>query len=522
MCWDSSSNLFLCDTGNGKIKRIGTSGRLTHVIPPPPSDDHALQSMWIHRIRPEGVCMDNKGNMIFTDSVQHCVRRMTPEGHVSILAGIPRQAGFKDGDAHGALFNAPIGVACETRTGAVFVADSENHAIRMITAKGRVVTIAGGGVMPAAAVAASSASALSSGSAQRPSSASTQRSYSGRPPPAPVAPALSLSASTSPSESIEPQEGFVDGPAALARFFRPRGLVFDSAASVLYVVDTGNHAVRSIRIEHDRQEEETRVLHCFAELAVDEAAAATADSTSLDSARQLHAMLQSHASAAGMSRHASMPSFHAPLSVAPVPARPSSSESMGPLARQAASSSIALQALQSLALPSDVRSWSRIDVAFWLLGLNQAFEPYVTLFHANKIDGDALLEKCCTEAYLNEIGVSSKMHRNQILREVLRLKNPGESFSESPRSDEVGVAPGSARSEGSDGSFTARAGSRSNSVSSLRPSSARPGTASGWRPSSASNAVVESIVNGLPAANHASTAAPTGAAVAAPATSSSN
>lgn len=77
-----------------------------------------------------------------SDTQNHCIRRVLPGGNVSILAGTG-QAGFQDGPAAQARFNRPMGLACD-RDCTLYVADQGNHRIRRITPAGVVSTLAGG------------------------------------------------------------------------------------------------------------------------------------------------------------------------------------------------------------------------------------------------------------------------------------------------------------------------------------------------------------------------------------------
>src|SRR5262249_29341967 len=70
------------------------------------------------------------------------IRKITPTGEVTTLSGSSRQYGYADGAVGQALFSRPGGVAADS-SGSVYVADSENAALRKITAAGAVSTVAG-------------------------------------------------------------------------------------------------------------------------------------------------------------------------------------------------------------------------------------------------------------------------------------------------------------------------------------------------------------------------------------------
>jgi glucose/arabinose dehydrogenase len=92
---------------------------------------------------PSGLALDAAGNLYVADTGNNRVRRVTPEGVVTTLAG-DGAAGFRDGAGTQAQFDAPVGVAVG-RDGAVYVADTYNDRVRVIAKDGSVRTLAGTG-----------------------------------------------------------------------------------------------------------------------------------------------------------------------------------------------------------------------------------------------------------------------------------------------------------------------------------------------------------------------------------------
>ena len=90
---------------------------------------------------PSAIAFTKSGDLIVADSGSHTIKSVNAIGEISILAGTEGKAGFADGAAANALFNAPIGVAVGD-DGRIFVADTYNDRIRLIE-KGQVSTLAG-------------------------------------------------------------------------------------------------------------------------------------------------------------------------------------------------------------------------------------------------------------------------------------------------------------------------------------------------------------------------------------------
>ena len=78
------------------------------------------------------ICFDKDGNLYVGDTRQLCVRRISPEGVVSTIAGIPRTSGYLDGDPEIALFNRFWGMKIDEE-GTLYITDYYNAAIRKLT-----------------------------------------------------------------------------------------------------------------------------------------------------------------------------------------------------------------------------------------------------------------------------------------------------------------------------------------------------------------------------------------------------
>src|ERR1043165_5633482 len=93
---------------------------------------------------PSAIALGPDGNLYVADTGNNRIRKITPTGQVSTVAG-DVNAGYLDGPAAKAQLNGPIGLAVSSG-GDVYVADTYNDVIRMITTEGEVTTIAGGGM----------------------------------------------------------------------------------------------------------------------------------------------------------------------------------------------------------------------------------------------------------------------------------------------------------------------------------------------------------------------------------------
>lgn len=95
--------------------------------------------------RPSGIAVGPDGAVYISDFGTHVIRKLTPGGGVTTLAGVVDGQGYCDSlDGTKSLFDRPLGLAVSAN-GTVYVADSGNNRIRMVTAKGAVSTLAGCG-----------------------------------------------------------------------------------------------------------------------------------------------------------------------------------------------------------------------------------------------------------------------------------------------------------------------------------------------------------------------------------------
>ena len=175
--------IFIADAGDSnRIRKLTPDGSVTTVAGSVEgyADGPGTQAAFN---TPSGLALDSEGNLFVADTGNNRIRKITPAGLVSTVAG-DGTAGYVDGPGTQAQFDGPIGLAVDTK-GNIYVADTYNDRVRKITSDGVVTTVAGAGL------------------------------------------------------------GYADGPAGSALFDTPCGIVV-SPDGTLIVADTGNHRLRKI------------------------------------------------------------------------------------------------------------------------------------------------------------------------------------------------------------------------------------------------------------------------------------
>lgn len=236
---DESGNVYVADTFNFRIQKITQTGGVNTLAGGILNGfaDNANGALASFR-SPYAVVIDASGNLYVADSNNHSIRKITPAGAVSTLAGSGLK-GAIDGTGTAASFNIPQALAVDA-SGNVYVADTYNHNIRKITPAGVVTTFAG-----------STTAGFSDGMGT-----SSKFSY-------PMGITLdaygNLYIADTVNNSIRkitpagmvttiagsPTPGNKDDIATLATFNNPQGVTTDTAGNV-YVADTGNNRIRKI------------------------------------------------------------------------------------------------------------------------------------------------------------------------------------------------------------------------------------------------------------------------------------
>lgn len=218
---DAAGNVYVSDTGNHTIRKITPAGVVTTFAGQArvngsgdgPGSAASFSS-------PCGIAVDTSGNLYLADQGAHTIRKITPVGVVTTLAGTAYSSGNADGSGSAARFNWPAGVAVDAG-GTVYVADTFNFTIRKISSAGVVTTVSGSGGGTDTAV------------------------QFGYPHGLGLDGAGSLYVVNYGDDTIRKLTPAAEVSIVAGQFNKPRGLAV-TADGVVYVADTLNNAIRQI------------------------------------------------------------------------------------------------------------------------------------------------------------------------------------------------------------------------------------------------------------------------------------
>ena len=145
---DAAGNIYIADTFNHRIRKVDIGTGLISTIGGTGvqgygGDGGAATAALLNT--PSGIAVDSAGNVIFSDTVNHRIRKITPGGTISTIAGTGA-GGFAgdDGPATDAKVKSPHGIAIDDSDN-IYIADTENSRIRKFTDGGTITTVAGAG-----------------------------------------------------------------------------------------------------------------------------------------------------------------------------------------------------------------------------------------------------------------------------------------------------------------------------------------------------------------------------------------
>ncbi|MBF8306025.1 MAG: repeat containing protein, partial [Acidobacteria bacterium] len=144
---DAAGNLYIADAQNNRIRRVSPDGIINTVVGNGNGgfSGDGGPALSASLSVPRSVAVDAAGNLYIADGDNHRIRRVTPGGVITTVAGNGAAAFAGDGGpATSASFNLPNDVAVDA-AGNLYVADVNNHRIRRVTPGGVITTVAGNG-----------------------------------------------------------------------------------------------------------------------------------------------------------------------------------------------------------------------------------------------------------------------------------------------------------------------------------------------------------------------------------------
>ncbi len=144
---DAVGNLYINDYFNGRVRKVTADGKISTIIGkgyPPYYGDGNLSANATLNV-PRSPVFDTTGNMYVVDGGNRIVRKISPSGRISTIAGNGRAGNGGDGgDAQSASFMDPVAAIADA-SGNVFIADAQANLVRKVTPAGIISTFAGGG-----------------------------------------------------------------------------------------------------------------------------------------------------------------------------------------------------------------------------------------------------------------------------------------------------------------------------------------------------------------------------------------
>jgi TonB family protein len=172
---DSAGNLYIADSVNQRIRKVTPAGAITPVAGNGTNgfSGDGGQATSAQLSSPRGVAVDSAGNLYIADTNNNCIRKVTRDGVITTVAGIGTKGYSGDGGkATSAQLSNPNDVAVDS-AGNLFIADSGNRRIRKVNPDGVITSVAGIGteigrkIVPGRGPGAQSGSSPSSGRSPR-------------------------------------------------------------------------------------------------------------------------------------------------------------------------------------------------------------------------------------------------------------------------------------------------------------------------------------------------------------------
>jgi uncharacterized protein (TIGR03437 family) len=240
-------NLYIGDSSACLVRMVTPAGIITTVAGSWPGYSGDGGPATAASLRgPTGVAMDPAGNLYIADTFNHRIRKVTPAGIITTVAGNGQQGYSGDGGPATAasLYN-PEGLALDA-AGNLYIADTFNLRVRMVSATGTITTVAGdgklrysgdGGPATSASLMYPGGLALDAAGNLYIADASNYR----------VRKVTAAGSITTVAGDGKPRYSGDGGPATAASLYAPSGVAVDSAGN-LYIADAGNNRIRAVPV----------------------------------------------------------------------------------------------------------------------------------------------------------------------------------------------------------------------------------------------------------------------------------
>ena len=243
---DVEGNLYVADTENNRIRKVTPAGEVTTLAGSTKgyADGTGGEAQFD---LPQGIAIDASGNLYVADGYNRNIRKISPVGEVTTLAGSTTgYMGYVDGAGTAAQFGFPEGIAIDT-SGNLYVADEGNHCIRKITPEGVVSTLAGNGGYGYVNGTGSAAKFFNPSDITIDASGNLYVADTYNNSIRKVTPLGEVT--TLAGSGGYDSRGYADGTGGTAQFFLPYGIAIDNVSGNIYVADTHNNCIRKIEFK---------------------------------------------------------------------------------------------------------------------------------------------------------------------------------------------------------------------------------------------------------------------------------